>query len=122
MGGDGEPAPVTPGGGTRGLRDLHLLESALAVPAATFAGHHLHESLHEMAAAHLFHLVRNHPFLDGNKRTGLVVMLVFLGLNGLRLEATEDELTSLVLGAASGWTTKSEVAVFVKRHSQPRRR
>ncbi|HYQ81440.1 MAG TPA: Fic family protein, partial [Anaeromyxobacteraceae bacterium] len=54
-------------GGSPGLRDLGLLESALAAPRATFGGEHLHGSLPEMAAAYLFHLVRNHPFVDGNK-------------------------------------------------------
>ena len=65
--------------------------------------------------AHLLHLVKNHPFVDGNKRTGLVAMLAFLGLNGRRLEAPDDDLTDLVLGVAEGRVTKAEVAVFVRR-------
>ncbi len=85
-------------GGRAGLRDVGLLESALAVPAATFGGRFLHGSLHEMAAAHLYHLVQNHPFVDGNKRVGLMATLAFLGLNGVRLESTEEELVQLVLG------------------------
>jgi death-on-curing protein len=75
-----------------------------------------------MAAAYLFHLVRNHPFIDGNKRTGLMAMLAFLGLNGLGLQADPDDLTDLVLGVAEGRVTKAEIAVFVQRHAQPRRR
>lgn len=73
-----------------------------------------------MAAAYLFHLVRDHPFTDGNKRIGLMAMLVFLGLNSLRLEANPHEVTELVLGVAAGKTSKAEVAVFVQRHVRPR--
>ena len=65
--------------------------------------------------------MKNHPFVDGNKRTGLVAMLAFLGLNGRRLEGPDDDLTDLVLGAAEGRVTKAEVAVFVRRHGVPRK-
>ena len=109
-------------GGSLGVRDLGLLESALATPAATFGGEFLHPTVHEMAAAHLFHLVKNHPFVDGNKRAGLMVMLAFLGLNGLRLDADPDELTDLVLGVADGRVSKAEATVFVQRHVGPRAR
>jgi len=107
-------------GGRLGVRAVELLESALAVPATTFGGRYLHGDLYEMAAAYLFHLVKNHPFVDGNKRTGLMAMLVFLGLNGLRIEASEDELADLVLAAADGRISKAEIAVFVKDHARPR--
>jgi len=107
-------------GGSALVRDVGLLESALAMPAATFDGERLHPSVDEQAAAYLFYLVKNHPFVDGNKRTGLATMLVFLGLNGRRLEAPDNDLTDIVLGVAEGRTTKSEVAVFVRRHGRPR--
>ena len=107
-------------GGSLGIRAVELLESALAVPAATFGGSYLHGDLHEMAAAYLFHPVKNHPFVDGNKRTGLMAMLVFLGLNGLRLEAREDELADLVVAVADGRIGKAEIAVFVNGHTRPR--
>jgi len=107
-------------GGSPLVRDLGLLESAIAMPAATFGDQFLHGSVEEQAAAYLFHLVRNHPFVDGNKRTGLVAMLAFLGLNGRRLEAPDDDLMALVLGVAEGRTTKAEIAVFVQRHSVSR--
>ncbi len=68
-------------GGASGLRDLELLRSAIAMPETTFDGEYLHPSAFEMAAAYLFHLVRNHPFVDGNKRTALMCAFVFLGLN-----------------------------------------
>ena len=109
-------------GGSPLVRDVGLLESAVATPTATFGGELLHASREEQAAAYLFHLVKNHPFVDGNKRTGLVAMLAFLGLNGRRLEAPDDDLTDLVLGVAEGRVTKAEVAVFVRRHSRPRPR
>lgn len=109
-------------GGSPLVRDLGLLASAVAMPATTFGGEFLHPSLDEQAAAYLFHLVRSHPFVDGNKRTGLVAMLAFLGLNGRRLEAPDDDLTDLVLGVAEGRLTKADVAVFVRRHSRPRNR
>ena len=105
----------------RGVRNLGLLESALATPAATFGGAFLHPTLPEMAAAYLFHLVKNHPFLDGNKRTGLAAMLAFLGLNGLDLVAEEDHLADVVLGVAAGTTSKSVVAVFIESHTVPRK-
>jgi death on curing protein len=100
-------------GGSHGLRDLGLLSSALAMPQASFDGVYLHTSVAEMAAAYLFHLAQNHPFVDGNKRAALAVALAFLWLNDRRLEAEEDELTNLVMGIASGHVGKSEVAVFI---------
>ncbi len=108
-------------GGGPGIRDIGLLQSALGVPRATFEGRFLHGSLHEMAAAYLFHLVRDHPFIDGNKRGGLAALLAFLGLNSLRLDADPEELERLVRNVAAGKTTKPEVAVFVQRHMRPRR-
>ena len=109
-------------GGRPGIRDIPLLESALAVPSATFGGGLLHAGLHEMVAAYLFHLVRNHPFVDGNKRVGLMAMLAFLGLNSLRLHAGPRILTDLVVGVAEGRISKAEVAVFVRGHARLRSR
>lgn len=108
-------------GGRSGVRSFELLQSAIAVPAATFESMFLHADVPEMAAAYLFHIVRNHPFVDGNTRTGLMAMLVFLGLNGLSLDAEPDQLVDLVTGVADGHTSKAEIAVFVKNHSRPRR-
>jgi death-on-curing protein len=103
-------------GGKHGVRDWGLLESAVAMPKASFEGVFLHPTLSEMAAAYLFHIAQNHPFFDGNKRTALATALVFLWLNDQRLEADEDELTDVVLGVASGRVRKAEVAVFVGGH------
>lgn len=74
-----------------------------------------------MAAAYLFHLVRNHPFLDGNERTGLIAAIAFLGTNGLSLTADPDSLYRLVIGVADGSVTKAEVAVFLQRNPRGRR-
>jgi death-on-curing protein len=108
-------------GGRPGLRDISLLSSAIAMPAATYRGEFLHQGLHEMAAAYLFHICRNHAFVDGNKRASLAAALTFLRLNGRRVRATEDQLTDLVTGVAAGRTGKPEVAVFLKHHIRRRR-
>ena len=103
-------------GGTPGLRDPGLLSSALAMPQASFAGKFLHATVHEMAAAYLFHLTQDHPFVDGNKRIGLAAAFAFLGLNNLELRAEDDDLFDLVLGVAQGLRSKSEIAVFFQQH------
>jgi len=107
-------------GGRPGVRDLPLLESALAMPKATFDGELLHGTVFEMAAAYLYHVARNHPFADGNKRTALMCSLVFLGLNGYRLEADPGALYEMVDGVAAGSANKSEIAVFLGRSCAPR--
>jgi death-on-curing protein len=106
-------------GGAAGLRDLGLLQSAVAVPQATFGGVWLHASLEEMAAAYLFHLAQNHPFVDGNKRTAAIATVVFLHVNGLLPTFTEDELVDLTLGVAAGRVAKAEAAVAVAAHVRP---
>jgi death-on-curing protein len=107
-------------GGSQGVRDLSLLRSALAMPKVSFDAVYLHPSLAEMAAAYLFHVAQNHPFLDGNKRTALALALAFLWLNDRRLEAGEDDLTALVISVASGQVGKAEAAVFIGARLQPR--
>jgi death on curing protein len=102
-------------GGARGLRDLGLLESALAVPQASFGGELLHGSLFEMAAAYAYHIVENQPFLDGNKRTALAAALVFLDLNGFAVEEPKGELYDLMMDiAAKRLDKKGLVEVFGK--------
>jgi death-on-curing protein len=103
-------------GGSSGIRDLGLLESAVAMPQATFGGAYLHGTLYEMAAAYLFHIAKNHPFLDGNKRTALACALSFLRLNVLKVKAGEDELVDLVLGVVEGGISKAAIAVFFEEH------
>ena len=91
------------------------------LPAATYRGVYLHQEVTEMAAAYLFHICRNHPFIDGYKRVSPTAALTFLWLNGMRVEASEDELTELVMSVAAGRTGKPEVAVFLKRQARRRR-
>jgi death-on-curing protein len=106
-------------GGSHGVRDMGLLNSALAVPAATFDGQYLHAALSEMAAAYLFHICSNHAFFDGNKRTALVSAIAFLGLNDVTLHAPPDDLLDLVHRLSNHKCTKAEIAVFFERHTKP---
>lgn len=99
-------------GGSMGLRDRGLFESACEMPRATFGEQFLHATPAAMAAAYLFHLCSNHPFVDGNKRVGLGAALVFAEVNGYDVRATDDELEELTLGVASGSVSKDEVARF----------
>jgi death on curing protein len=105
-------------GGSSGLRDLGLLQSAIGTVSATFGGEYLHQSIFEMAAAYLFHIAKNHAFIDGNKRTALTCSLAFLRLNGVRAQFDERDLYDLVIGVAEGRVTKSEIAVFFQRHAR----
>lgn len=105
-------------GGGAGIRDIELLKSALGMPAATYGGEFLHTDVYEMAAAYLFHLAKNHPFVDGNKRVGAVAALVFLSLNGYDFDAPEDDFAEMVLDVARGEIDKAEVAVFIRRWSR----
>ena len=89
-------------GGRAGIRDQGLLQSALAMPGASFGGEFLHRNLYEMAAAYAFHLSQNHPFVDGNKRTGLASALVFLELNAISLDDPGGLLYQTMMDVASG--------------------
>ena len=109
-------------GGEPGIRDLNMLRSALAMPSASFDGQYLHADIEDMAAAYLFHLVENHPFVDGNKRTGAMAAVIFLGMNGYLFEASDKELVNMVLLTASGKASKKELAVFFRNHSRKKRR
>ena len=104
-------------GGPSGIRDIELLKSAISMPPATFGGEYLHKNLYEMAAAYLFHVVRNHPFLDGNKRTGAVAAVVFLIMNGIELQADEDSFEKLVRSVAEGKTDKAKIAEFFRNNT-----
>lgn len=105
-------------GGSLGIRDVELLKSALGMPEAGFGEQYLHADLCEMAAAYLYHIVQNHPFIDGNKRTGTMTAFVFLRLNGLTLEAPEPAFETLVLEAAQGQVGKESIAKFFRKHAR----
>ena len=102
-------------GGQGGVRDLRLLESALAQPEASFAGEWLHQSLYEMAAAYAYHLCQNHPCIDGNKRTALACALVFLELNGISLSDPKGSLKSAMRDVAAGQMSKPDLARLLSR-------
>jgi len=102
-------------GGATGLRDRALLESAVAQPMASFGGAWLHPDLSTMAAAYLFHLVQNHPFVDGNKRTGLLTALVFLALNGVVIDQATPALYDLTVAVAEGRLDKPAIAAALQQ-------
>lgn len=104
-------------GGTIELRDAGILESAIEQPRATFSGQFLHSFPFEMAAAYLFHIVNNHPFVDGNKRTGTVAALIFLDWNIVAFRCQPGDLADLTLAVATGNRTKKEIADFFQQRS-----
>jgi death-on-curing protein len=97
-------------GGSAGLRDRALLESAVAQAAVSFGGQFLHSDLAEMAAAYLFSLVKNHAFVDGNKRVGLAAALTFLDLNGIAIDHSSDVLYDATMAVAEGRLEKDGLA------------
>lgn len=105
-------------GGSLGVRDMGLLESAVAMPQAGFGGQYFHTDVFEMAAAVLFHLVKNHPCVDGNKRVSAMAAYAFLELNGKSLDAPEKEFGDTVLAVAEGKAAKSAVAEFFRKHAR----
>jgi death-on-curing protein len=100
-------------GGLAGLRDAGLLESALAQASATFGGEFLHEDLHAMAAAYLFHIVKNHPFLDGNKRTGFISCMTFMSINKLEIPPASDMWYDIVIAIAEGRIDKDRLTARI---------
>lgn len=104
-------------GGHEGIRDTELLHSAVAMPAAGFGDDYLHADIFEMASAYLFHIIRNHPFMDGNKRTGAVAAAVFLMLNGKELNAGEESFEKMVRSVAEGKADKAEASAFFRKHA-----
>ncbi|HEV3168336.1 MAG TPA: type II toxin-antitoxin system death-on-curing family toxin [Isosphaeraceae bacterium] len=102
-------------GGLAGLRDPSLLESALAQPIATFGGEFLHENLFAMGAAYLFHIVKNHPFLDGNKRTGYICALTFLAINGVTIDQPNPLLYDATMSVAEGRLDKSGLEALLRQ-------
>ena len=104
-------------GGSSGIRDVGLLESAMGSVEATFDDAFLHETLFSIAAAYLYGICRNHPFVDGNKRTAAAAALTFLEMNGTEVDADEDEFYDLVIGVAEGRVSKAAVTVFLEKHA-----
>ena len=103
-------------GGESGIRDLGLLQSAVARPQATFDGDELYSDIYHEASALLESLINNHPFVDGNKRTGITASAMFLQINGYSLIASNQELESFVLAVASGEQTIESIAAWLQSH------
>jgi len=102
-------------GGGRGVRDLGLLSAAVMTPMQTFGGEILHTDLPTIAAAYLFHIAQNHPFVDGNKRAAAMAALVFLDLNGVSTLPDPERLEQVTLAVASGNMPKPELIEWFRR-------
>lgn len=106
-------------GGAVGLRDLGLLESAVARPQATFGGEDLYPDIYTKAAALMSSLINNHPFVDGNKRVGIAAAALFFVRNGYRLTASNQAVEEFALLVAQGATSVEQVAAWFVQHVTP---
>ncbi len=104
-------------GGSLGVRDKDLLDSAITQPQASFGGVYLHESISLMAAAYYFHISQNQPFIDGNKRTGMLSMYAFLEINGYELNVENATLYPILLDVAEGRLSKEGLAIFIEQYT-----
>jgi death-on-curing protein len=107
-------------GGSAGISNLNGLESAIAQPQMTFAGEELYPTIVEKAVALGFSLIKNHPFIDGNKRIGHAAMEVFLVLNGFEISAAVDEQEQVILKVASGELGREEFVEWLNKHIVPK--
>jgi death-on-curing protein len=105
-------------GGPHELRDIGALESALYHAYATFEGKDLYPTIEEKAAHQAYGIIRNHPFLDGSKQTGLFVMLIFLELNSIKLYFSQSELVELGKGIAEGKTDSEQITKWIIKHKR----
>src|ERR1700730_1022457 len=99
-------------GGLPGIRDKGLLISAVEMPRGYMYGKHLHNTIYDKAAAYLFHIVQNHPFNDGNKRTGALTTILFLEENGVKIAFSDKDYENYVIAVAQGKRNKEEIAHF----------
>jgi len=107
-------------GGSSELRDIGVLELALYHAYASFEGKDFYSTIEEKAARKAYGIIRDHPFLDGNKRTGLFVMLVFLELKGIKLYFSQPELVELGVGIAEGETDSEHITKWIIEHESIR--
>ncbi|MDI6400631.1 type II toxin-antitoxin system death-on-curing family toxin [Balneolaceae bacterium ANBcel3] len=107
-------------GGASGIRDEALLESALAQPQATFDGAYVHEDIFHMATAYAYHLCQNHPFYDGNKRTALIAMYMFLYVNGYQMVSDKKSLYAIIMDLAKGKVSKEELREYLIANTKKR--
>jgi death-on-curing protein len=106
-------------GGESGIRDWDRLLSALDQPKAGTGGGYFHKNLFEMAAAYMFYIIKDHPFVDANKRVGVMLAIQFLALNDIEVITTNDELQRIAEKTATGEIEKSEIAHFLRVNSRP---
>jgi death-on-curing protein len=104
-------------GGSLGVRDLGLIEAALLRASATFDGKDLYPMIDDKVAAITHSLVKNHGFVDGNKRVGTAVMLLLLDINGIKIECTDTELIALGLGVADGSWDEARIKNWINNHT-----
>ena len=105
-------------GGIDGIRDEGLLNSALSVPFQSFGGEELYPTIPRKAARLCYGLIKNHVFLDGNKRIGIYAMLVFLELNGIEIECSDEEMVTLGLGIAAGQYKDDDIVLWIVEHNK----
>jgi death on curing protein len=110
-------AVIDESGGSHGIRDLGLLESAVLQMKQTFGGEELYSSLEEKAAVLLHSLLKNHPFVDGNKRTAVTALGVFMRLNGRTLEASQDELAAWILKLCAHPNEPADLIPWIRKHT-----
>lgn len=108
-------------GGSHGIRDIALLESAVFRPQSSFGGMDLYPSVFGKAAALIHSIIHNHPFLDGNKRTGIVSGIVFLEINNYSLRVSQKDLVGTAIAIATNKMDLEEIASWFKRHSEKKR-
>jgi len=103
-------------GGSHGIRDENLLDMSVNAPFQTFGGNDLYPSIIDKAAHLVYSLIKNHPFLDGNKRIGVTAMIAFLKSNNMNFACTNDELAEFGLGLADGSYDEPYAQEWIKRH------
>ena len=109
-------ALIETSGGSSGIRDVGMLDSALKTPLQTFDENELFPSVLDKAVRLAFGLIKNHPFIDGNKRIGTHAMLIFLALNNIMLSYKDEELIDIILKVASGKANENDLYTWIKNH------
>jgi death-on-curing protein len=105
-------------GGKYGIMDINLLSSAIYMPESSFDGHYLHETIPAMAAAYVYHICQNHPFIDGNKRVALASSLVFLDINDYEFTCDDETLFNKIMDVAKSEIKKEELIKFYEKHAR----
>ena len=105
-------------GGIDGIRDIGLLESALATPFQTFDGVQIYPSIQAKASQLAYGIIKNHPFVDGNKRTGIHTMLLYLGINGVILDVTQQDLIDITILVADGSASRDDLLHWIISHEK----